>query len=108
MATTRRALRHLTKVYNDDTVKALICFVCGEIHCTIPSPKPLEENDTHHVDRCIRYLNRRWFQDLEWTHPGSLLNNCSYELWEQRYMNGHYAEPGSDEHQRQVVKFGFG
>ena len=42
MATTRRALRQLTKVYNNDTIKALVCFVCGEIHCTMRGPKPLE------------------------------------------------------------------
>ena len=41
MATTRRALRRLTKVYNDDAIKALVCFVCGEIHCTMRGPDPL-------------------------------------------------------------------
>ena len=44
MATTRRALRRLTQVYNDATIKVLVCFVCGEIHCTIRGPMPFEKD----------------------------------------------------------------
>ena len=43
MATTRRALRQLTKVYNDDAIKALVCFVCGEIHCTMRGPELFDQ-----------------------------------------------------------------
>ena len=44
MATTRRALRHLTHVYNDEAVKALVCFVCGGIHTTLRGPQPFEDD----------------------------------------------------------------
>ena len=96
MATTRRALRRLTQVYNDKEVKALVCFLCGEIHTTIHGPEPLKE------ELSIEYINRDWFRSVEARHPGSLLNNCSYELWEKRYMSGYYAQEG-DEQQRQVL-----
>ena len=29
-------------------------------------------------------------QSIELQHPGTILNNCSYELWRGRYRNGHY------------------
>ena len=82
MATTRRALRHLTTVYNDEAIKALVCFVCGEIHCTMRGPEPFEEESTQCAQSSIEYMGRDWFRAIEARHPGSLLNNCSYELWE--------------------------
>ena len=103
MATTRRALRQLTKVYNDDTIKALVCFVCGEIHTTMRGPEPFEEDSLGSAESSIQYINREWLRVIEERYPGSLLNNCSYELWEQRYMSGHYAQEG-DEQQRQVLQ----
>ena len=51
MATTRRALRRLTQVYNDKEVKALVCFLCGEIHTT--------------VQLSIEYMNRDGFRSVE-------------------------------------------
>ncbi len=46
MATTRRALRTLPSVYNDDVIKSLVCFVCGQIHSTAPGPEhPVETAD---------------------------------------------------------------
>ena len=103
MATTRRALRVLAKVYNDETTKALVCFVCGEIHSTMRGPEPFEEESTGNAECSIEYISREWLRGIEAKHPGSLLNNCSYELWEKRYMSGHYAREG-DEQQRQVLQ----
>ena len=82
MATTRRALRQLTKVYNDDAIKALVCFVCGEIHCTMRGPEPFETESIECAECSVQYMNREWFRLIEARYPGSLLNNCSYELWE--------------------------
>ena len=39
MATTRRALRLLTTVYNDEAINAWVCFVCGEIHSAMHGPE---------------------------------------------------------------------
>ena len=100
MATTRRALRQLTKVYNDESTKALVCFVCGEIHCTMRGPEPFEAESPGHAITAISYRNLAWFRYVESTFPGSLLNNCSYELWEKRYVTGHYAQAGDDDQHR--------
>ena len=51
----------------------------------------------------IESIDLEWFRLIEARYPGSLLNNCSYELWEKRYISGHYAQEG-DEQQRQVLK----
>ena len=98
----RRTMRNLTRNrYNDKEIKALVCFVCGEIHCTAAGPehlveqrgefvmdpdtgKPKTERRSH-----IEYRSAKWFQQL---NPASLLNNCSFELWDKRYVNNAYEE----------------
>ena len=54
----------------------------------------------------LRYFGRARLSGgslIEARYPGSLLNNCSYELWEKRYVSGNYAQVG-DEQQRQVMQ----
>ena len=58
MATTRRALRHLTTVYNDEAIKALVCFVCGEIHRTMRGPEPFEEDSSGGAECSIEYKSK--------------------------------------------------
>ena len=68
MATTRRALRALTLRYNDASIKALTCFVCGCIHSTLSGYAAL---DFMHDDEVIRartgidYRSAQWFRDAE-------------------------------------------
>ena len=83
MATTRRALRALATTYNDESIQALACFICGCIYTTFEGPKPPPDEDgvqrvSGHCD--ITMASSSWLRGLERHHPGSLLNNCSYEL----------------------------
>ena len=32
----RRSIHQVLEVYNDESVKSLVCFVCAQIHCTAP------------------------------------------------------------------------
>ena len=68
MATTRRALRTLTVRYNDASIKALTCFVCGCIHSTLSGYTAL---DFRHDDEVIRArcgidcMSAQWFRDAK-------------------------------------------
>ena len=101
-ATTRRALRQLAARYNDETIKAVCCFVCGQLHTTFEGPLPAEQHDSNGIasrpfpQRTIRFVDKAWLSSLEASHPGSLLNNCSYELSRARYENGHYENTQSE------------
>ncbi|MGB1651984.1 MAG: DUF6570 domain-containing protein, partial [Acidimicrobiales bacterium] len=92
----RRTLRMLTQVYNDTTTKAVTCFVCAQIHATIDGPEVLRytkdgQSQPEPVrNSTISYRGRNWLRDVEQKHPGTLLNNCSYELWRQRYVKAQY------------------
>ena len=88
MAATRRALRALTMVFNDEKVKALVCFVCGQIHTTVGSsvPEDCKDESSSGSHGAIRYFGLAFLRWLESTCPGTLLNNCSYELWQKRYQ----------------------
>jgi hypothetical protein len=97
MATTRRALRTLTNRYNDSSVQSIICFVCGQIHSSATGPEPFSANTETSLRSVadIKYQDRKWWQRLEINQPGTLLNNCSYELWQKRYVGGHYDSDGN-------------
>ena len=103
-AVTRRSLRHLRLRYNDDTVKAVCCFVCGQLHTTTKGPLPPEQYGPDGAasraqpQHTVRFVNSAWLRDVERSHPGSLLNNCSYGLWRARYEEGRY-----DDTDRQVA-----
>ena len=106
MATTRRALRALVTTYNDESIQALACFICGCTYTTFegPAPPPDEDGVQRVSGHCeISIKNLSWFRELERHHPGSLLNNCSCELWCKRYLQGRYAREGDDA-QRSVLE----
>ena len=93
-ATTRRALRTVTTYYNDTKIKAIVCFVCGQIHSTMEGPSGIDPA-TGAVVRPRSHISlqsRRWLQEVERNSPGTLLNNCSFELWRKRYMHGKFEE----------------
>ena len=94
MATTRRALRTLTTTYNDNSIQSLVCFVCAGIFCTFAGPTGVDfskKNEAEIPARSeIEYRSVDFFRIAERLQPGTLLNNCSLELWEKRYVAGHY------------------
>ena len=87
LATTRRALRTLVTRYNDSCIKALVCFVCGQIHTTLGGPEfSCKGGVTDGESSCeIQHQSANWFNQIENLYPGTLLNNCSFELWKRRY-----------------------
>ena len=71
-ATTRRALRTTTASYNDDKIKALVCFVCGQQRLTLAGPEPPPTQDTAADSRspsaCSREIELKtlaYFRGLE-------------------------------------------
>ena len=87
-ATTRRSLRTLKSRFCDSKVRALICFVCGQIHSTAAGPDCLDRGtgEVRNGRRDIAYHNRNWLLKCEAECPGTLVNNCGYELWRKRYV----------------------
>ena len=77
----RRSLRHLTQRYNDKEIKCIVCFVCGGPQVTVRDIEDLEWKQP------ISFKPRTFFSDVERNCPGSLLNNCSYDLWKGRYVD---------------------
>ena len=110
MATTRRALRTLTTRYNDQSIKALVCFVCGCIHTTLQGyeswrfqpENASREDEQIGARRDIELCDSAFFTNAEQARPGTLLNNCSYELWCGRYKHGRYQSSGGP-HERDVL-----
>ena len=51
-----------------------------------------------HIGFCSSY----WLQSLEANCPGTLLNNCSFELWQKRCMHGNYEEGKSDSERKDI------
>ena len=71
-AVDRRAFEHTIQVYNDDCVRALICFVCARI-CL----------DSGCARSHIRYYDGAWLLQLP---RGSLKKNFSKAVFEERYQ----------------------
>ena len=80
LAITRRVLRQLCTVFNDQKVKCLCCFSCGQLrttfkgleHVGINSTMPQSElNSIHTID----YVGMHYFLNAERRCPGTLLNN---------------------------------
>ena len=90
LSVTRRSLRTLAGQYNDRAVKCLVCFVCGEQRVTLAGPEHICYDAIGEVTKkCRKEIDMYglpFFQKLEEDHPGSLLNNCSYALWYERYV----------------------
>lgn len=87
-ATTRRALRRLAQVFNDDTVRTLACFCCGKQQTTWSGPPDID----YQTGSCapgraeINMFGAAWFVELEQQKKGSLACNCGYDSWRQRYV----------------------
>ena len=80
--------------------------MCGCIHTTLPGYQALDFAGGHNIRAAnsgIAYMDADWFRKMEAEHPGTLLNNCSYDFWEKRYATGHYDGQSSDA-QRSVLR----
>ena len=91
LSTTRRSLNLVARALTNEKVQCLACFVCGQLRNTIAGLTPFDERiplegarKPRHAE--ISYWDRRKFQQLESTSQGTLLNNCSYDLWRKRYV----------------------
>ena len=86
LCTTRRALRQLTTRFNDGRIKSISCFACGQIHTTACGPEHINRGtgESEHYSS-IDFRTRIWLNEIEAKHPGTLLNNISFDLWKQRY-----------------------
>jgi len=92
LSTTRRALNHVCERYNDSTVGCAACFICGQIRttCTGYAHIDLDEQNPKKWRQTSSEFDWKtigWFADLESKAPGTLLNNCSLELWRRRYSS---------------------
>ena len=67
----RRVFEYMAHVYNDDRVRALICFACARVKV-----------DTGRTNSAIGYRTGRWLFSLP---SGSLLKNFSMVEFTQRY-----------------------
>ena len=90
LCTTRRSLNALCQRYNDDQIQCLACFICCQLRTTSEGFAAVNL-DTPATDApvCQHEISMRScgaFQELERDRPGSLLNNCSYDLWRRRYV----------------------
>ena len=91
-AVARRSLRHVAARYNDQTIQCIVCFVCGSQQTTVDN---FDSNDER---KPIQYVGRAFFEQAENSCPGTLLNNCSYDLWKARYVDaGLQEEDNSDQ-----------
>ena len=89
LSTTRRALNHLCRRYNDDRIKCLSCFICCQLRTTCEGYAYVDLNaDADSVGYSQKEIALKSLGDLqgiEVSYPGTLLNNCSYDLWRRRY-----------------------
>ena len=89
LSVTRRCLNLLCNRYNDEKIKGVCCFICCQLRTTcegypyVHLEKPAEE--ATFCKREIDYLSVAAICNIEQRSPGTLLNNCSYELWRRRY-----------------------
>ena len=89
LSTTRRALNILALRYNDDTIQCLACFICAQLRTTCEGYPVVDlDADTGgdgFAHKEIRYYTAAELCKMEKKFPGTLLNNCSYDLWRRRY-----------------------
>ena len=90
LSTTRRALNVLCRRYNDERIHCLACFVCAQLRTTccgyvaIDLDRPVQAKKRYNAE--IELRGKAAFEILEMQCPGTLLNNCSYNLWRKRYV----------------------
>ena len=91
LSNTRRSLNLLCSRFNDATIKCLSCFVCGQLRTTCQGYAAIDLNkpitDETKVSTEIEMVSAVWFMDLENSCPGTMMNNCSYDLWQARYVH---------------------
>ena len=90
LSVTRRSLNLLCLRYNDATMQCLSCFVCGQLRTTcqgypgVDLNTAIDDSAIHSYE--IKTHDITWFDEMENASPGTLLNNCNYELWRHRYV----------------------
>ena len=91
LSTTRRSLNLLALRYNDQTTECMVCFICGQIRTTCAGYPPVDLGSSSSspapANVEIRYWKEAAFQDVEKEFPGTLLNNCGFDLWQKRYVD---------------------
>ena len=89
LSTTRRALNQVALRYNDEKIQCLTCFVCCQLRTTCEGYPVVNLNSAAGTaltkNSEIQYRSQAAFCEMESKHPGTLLNNCSYDLWRRRY-----------------------
>ena len=95
LAVARRSLRRLAQVYNDDSVKCIVCFACAQQRVVMKCFDGLSDD----------FRSLAWLEAAEDKCPGTLLSNCSFDLWKARYVNdiciaGDVARGKEDNHLR--------
>ena len=90
LSVTRRSLNILAKRYNDEQIQCLTCFICAQQRTTCAGYPVVDltndqANQSLPCHAEIRYYTQADFSAVETDFPGTLLNNCSYELWKRRY-----------------------
>ena len=91
LSTTRRSLNLLALRYNDETIKCLACFVCGQLRTTCVGYPPVNLTSSSSTPAPVRPEIEDWseaaLQEVERKYPGTLLNNCGFDLWKARYVD---------------------
>lgn len=87
LSRTRRCLRRMAQLFNDDNVQSLICFCCGQIHSTSPDRSMPADDANHPSTPMIEYVPIVWLVSTELSLPGSVMNHLSYDLWKERYAS---------------------
>ena len=91
LSTTRRSLNLLAQRYSDETTECLACFICGQLHTTCSGYPTVDLQSSSSVPAPanveIRYWKESDFQEVERQFPGTLLNNCGFDLWQKRYVD---------------------
>ena len=91
LSTTRRSLNQLVQRYNDETTECLACFICGQLRTTCAGYPPVvlesSSSSPSPANVEIRYWKEAVFQEVEKQFPGTLLNNCGFDLWQKRYVD---------------------
>ena len=90
LSVTRRSLNLTAQRYNDEAIQCLTCFICAQQRTTcsgypVVDLKNDQANQSPPFHTEIRYYTQADFCTVERDFPGTLLNNCSYALWKQRY-----------------------
>ena len=88
LSVTRRSLNLLCNRYHDESTQCLSCFVCCQLRTTCEGYPVvnLEKSatETPFCKREIEFKSVSAICAIERESPGTLLNNCSYEQFEQR------------------------